>query len=233
MSPVCKAGHVSSEPDYCSVCGAPISAGAAGAPGGAALLSSSGELCPACGEPRAPGGARFCEVCRFDFVARAPGPPPGASEAVDLAATMMVAAPGASRARAAAGPSAEAGPIRRWQLWVTADPALDVDPDPATPCPTGEPPLVFDVEGAEVLVGRRDPRRDIHPEVPLGDPGASRRHAKFLRNADGSIALQDLASVNGTSVNGVELLPGTRWQLAEGDEVTLGRWTRIVLRGVR
>jgi pSer/pThr/pTyr-binding forkhead associated (FHA) protein len=79
-------------------------------------------------------------------------------------------------------------------------------------------------------VGRRDDRRDIKPDVPLNDPGASRRHAKFVLAPDGLLALQDLASTNGTKLNGVEVEPGSRRPLRLGDEVTLGRWTRIVVR---
>jgi pSer/pThr/pTyr-binding forkhead associated (FHA) protein len=45
------------------------------------------------------------------------------------------------------------------------------------------------------------------------------------------VALQDLASTNGTQVNGADVPPGTRRRLVEGDAVTLGRWTRITLRG--
>lgn len=117
-----------------------------------------------------------------------------------------------------------------WEFVVTIDASLDTEPDAAAPCPAGEPEHVFDFDGAEMLVGRRDDRRDIRPEIAVGDPGSSRRHAKFVRNADGSVALQDLASMNGTSVNGATVTAGSRQTLKAGDEVTLGRWTRIKLR---
>jgi hypothetical protein len=42
--------------------------------------------------------------------------------------------------------------------------------------------------------------------------------------------VQDLASMNGTRWNGTDMVAGSRQVLAEGDEVTLGRWTRIRLR---
>jgi pSer/pThr/pTyr-binding forkhead associated (FHA) protein len=95
----------------------------------------------------------------------------------------------------------------------------------------GTPPTVVPLVGKEVLVGRRDEQRDIHPEIALDDPGASRRHAKFVFLADGGIALQDLASTNGTKLNGAEVAAGSRTSLKSGDSVTLGRWTRITLRG--
>jgi pSer/pThr/pTyr-binding forkhead associated (FHA) protein len=118
-----------------------------------------------------------------------------------------------------------------WELVVAVDPALDTEPDPDSPCPTGEPEVVVRVDKAELLVGRHDETRDIHPELSLRDPGASRRHAKFVTEPDGTVALQDLASTNGTQVNGADIAPGTKRRLRDGDAVTLGRWTRITLRG--
>jgi pSer/pThr/pTyr-binding forkhead associated (FHA) protein len=112
---------------------------------------------------------------------------------------------------------------------VRVDPALDIEPDPTSPCPAGVPEEIVLLD-REILVGRRDDRRDIRPELPLNDPGASRRHAKFVLNADGTPALQDLASTNGTKLNDVDTTPGSRTTLKEGDSVTLGRWTRITIR---
>jgi pSer/pThr/pTyr-binding forkhead associated (FHA) protein len=114
-----------------------------------------------------------------------------------------------------------------YALVVQVDPTLDVDPDPAQPCPTTTPERTVPVDRAELLVGRRDDLRDVHPDIPVSDPGTSRRHAKFVRNADGSLSLVDLASTNGSKLNGVDVAPGSRSPLHVGDEVTIGRWTRI------
>lgn len=209
MSAVCPAGHVSDEADYCSVCGAAI---VAATPVPASAVSKPPRpagLCPVCGEARDPE-ARFCEVCRYDFVAKTGGPPP---------ASVPVAPP---------SPAPAAAPSR-WVLVLSIDPALDTEPDPATPAPA-EPERVFPVEGAEMLVGRRDDRQNIRPSVPVHDPGASRRHLRFVANADGSVSAHDLASTNGTKLNGVDMVSGSIVPLREGDEVTLGRWTRIRLR---
>ncbi len=166
-----------------------------------------------CGEAREPPSAPYCEVCRFDFQARRPGPPP-------VAAPASVPAP----------PAAMPTPTRGWELVITVDPALDTDPDPTHPCPVGAAPRILAVDRQEMLVGRDDEHRDIHPEIALFDPGASRRHAKVLREADGGVALQDLASTNGSQINGRDVPAGTRRRLTQGDAVTLGRWTRITLR---
>jgi hypothetical protein len=155
-----------------------------------------------CGEPRSDPDGRFCEVCRYDFVARTGGPPPAAAPAKNAVA---------------------------WSLVLTVDPSLDTEPDPASP-PPADTERVFPVEQREMLVGRRDDRQNLHPAIPLHDPGASRRHAKFLLGGDGAVSLHDLGSTNGTKLNGAEVVAGSIHPLKDGDEVTLGRWTRIRLR---
>lgn len=232
MTVRCRDGHVSDEPDYCSVCGAPIGGAATStaAAGGIGITS-----CPACGEPREAPDARFCEVCRFDFVANKPGPPPVARNvAPPPSATAKAAPPPLPKAAQPPPlPVASPAPVTAWELCVAIDPTLDTEPDPESPCPVGTPDRIIAVGKGDLLVGRHDETRDIHPEIPLHDPGASRRHAKFVLEQDGGVALQDLASTNGTEVNGKAVPPGTRRKLAEGDAVTLGRWTRITLRGQR
>ncbi len=118
-----------------------------------------------------------------------------------------------------------------WELVISVDPSLDTEPDPASPCPKDLAPVVVRVDRPELLVGRHDDRRDVHPDLPVVDPGASRRHAKFVVQVDGTVALVDLASTNGTHLNGVEVAAGSRTTLKADDAITLGRWTRIVLRG--
>jgi hypothetical protein len=179
-----------------------------------ARVAPKSQACPVCGEARV-SGARFCEVCRYDFVSGAAGPPP-------------VAPPAPAPAPPSPAPTAAAG-TRRWQLVLTIDPKLDEEPDPAAP-PPSEPERVFPVDVGEMLVGRRDDRQNIRPAVPVHDPGASRRHARFLLNADGTVSLHDLASTNGTRLNGKDVVSGSVVPLKAGDEVTLGRWTRIRLQ---
>ncbi len=241
---VCREGHVSDEPDYCSVCGVAMTAGAAPPPlpAGARAPSMSTPLpnsvkralpgaCPECGEPREGPDARFCEVCRFDFVAGRPGPPPaGASKPQAPAASTASATVPAASTPSAVSKAAVATATAMFELVVTVDPSLDTEPDPESPCPAGGAAQTLAVDRADVLVGRRDERRDIHPELPLNDPGTSRRHCKFVQGPDGALALLDLASTNGTKVNGVEVPAGSRTPLRAGDEVTLGRWTRIVVK---
>ena len=135
----------------------------------------------------------------------------------------MASAPLASTAVTPTGPM--------WEVHVSVDPSLDTDPDPDLPVPTDEPDYFFPLTDGETLIGRRDDQQGVHPQIPLRDPGVSRRHAMLRRDADG-ISVMDLDSTNGTMVNNTELPPDSRRLLKNGDEITVGRWTRITLRSV-
>ncbi len=256
-SSICREGHLSDEPDYCSVCGAAIIAATPppGSAGGtpipvprSAMLKdpprgSGPATCPSCGEVREDADGRFCEVCRFDFLENRPGPPPVAKApaapvapaaprvTATRAPTPVPAAPAAVASSTPVAPATSVTAVATgWELVISVDAALDTEPDAANPCPVDRPDIVMPVDKPDMLVGRHDETRAIHPEVSLHDPGASRRHAKFVLDPDGGIALQDLASTNGSQVNGEDVPPGTRRRLHEGDRVTLGRWTRITVR---
>jgi hypothetical protein len=189
---LCPEGHLSDEADYCSVCGVAMDAPAVGAtPSPAGALSSAaaaahpgikGTPCPVCAEPRADLDARFCEVCRYDFVGKSasearppaaalPQPaqaaPPAAHPAAPAPTPLAPTAAPAQPFSATPNPPGLAAPqppqqpfltaasrAQRWELVITTDPSLDTEPDPASPCPVGLPPIVVQVAGAEVLVGR-------------------------------------------------------------------------------
>lgn len=124
-------------------------------------------------------------------------------------------------------------PIVRWEARLTVDPSLNVDPDPTLPCPTGEPERVFPLDFPDNLIGRRSEKRGLFPEINVNDPCASHRHAKLQRQADGSFALLDVGSTNGTQLNGTEVQPNVLTPLKDGDQITLGCWSRITIRGLR
>jgi pSer/pThr/pTyr-binding forkhead associated (FHA) protein len=57
-------------------------------------------------------------------------------------------------------------------------------------------------------------------ELALADAGVSRRHAEVRRGADNGWRVTDLASTNGTKVNGLKIKAPR--ELQDGDEITIG-----------
>jgi hypothetical protein len=217
------------------VCGVAIAGGAsaviASAPAAAAPTAGA---CPECGTPRSDPDARYCEVCRHDFLGGPGGAAPASGQLPvsppkpvepSTAPGVPSSAPAPTPSVPSSAPVAVAAP---YQIRIVQDPSLDVDPDPAVPCP-GDPEQSYPFDLPELLVGRRDDRRGIYPQVPVRDPGVSHRHANLLRMPDGTVAVRDLASTNGTYVNGNEIPPGVSFVLQPGDVVTLGRWTRLTI----
>ncbi len=79
----------------------------------------------------------------------------------------------------------------------------------------------------ETTVGRIDPVTGIHPDVDLtpvdGRRSVSRRHARILREDDGSfVVVEDVGTMNGTAINGERLQPGRPAPLRPGDTVRFG-----------
>lgn len=98
--------------------------------------------------------------------------------------------------------------------------------------------IVISIQGVDVitrrvssfmLIGREDDQNPKLPEIDLTafgahEKGVSRYHATLKRSAQG-ITLADLASANGTRLNGRRLRPLTEYPIRDGDEITLGTLT--------
>jgi len=78
--------------------------------------------------------------------------------------------------------------------------------------------------GSELMIGR-DPTNAI----TLEDLQVSRKHARIVRDDDGTYWIEDLHSRNGTVLN--EHLPILRHRLLAGDRITIGMTTLIFLQG--
>jgi FHA domain len=128
----------------------------------------------------------------------------------------------------------------QWTAVVSADRAYydsvqeEGGPDAASiEFPAYCPQRRFPLDRAEVKIGRRSASSGIAPEidlsVPPADPGVSRLHAVLLRAADGSWAIVDPGSANGTLLNGTELAVGQVVPVRDGDRVHLGAWTELRL----
>jgi pSer/pThr/pTyr-binding forkhead associated (FHA) protein len=88
-------------------------------------------------------------------------------------------------------------------------------------------PLIVQVAG-EVSLGRITPNNPFQPHVdlmPYGayDQGVSRVHATIRRTAGNHWTVTDLMSNNGTTLNGVKLVPHTPQQIIPGDRIRLGQ----------
>ncbi|MBC9724500.1 FHA domain-containing protein [Streptomyces sp. TRM68367] len=90
--------------------------------------------------------------------------------------------------------------------------------------------------GNQITIGRRrhstGDTPDIDLSVPPEDPGVSHQHAVLVQQPDGSWAIVDQNSTNGTTVNGGEepIQPFVPVPLQDGDQVHVGAWTTIRIR---
>ena len=150
-----------------------------------------------------------------------------------------------------AAPVVDPSPTPAPQPVVNAAPAPVADPAPRqfstsplitqappTPAPAPQPTSVatftlhvsgphgdetIPYPGREMLLGRRDPRTRVFPDLNLDDSATSRRHLALWIDADeGKAYAQDLESANGTSLNGHDLEPGNPTELKDGDTIKVG-----------
>jgi hypothetical protein len=212
---------ISADSDFCSECGTPIVMADPMAQHSTAVASdhddpprdqfsaSSPAICPACGEPRDQADSRYCNNCRYDFLTNTSY----AEEPVDAD-------------HGPYEPSEEAVTAEHWELTAGVDLSLR---GPDDPMPTDLRERIFPVELDRSVIGRRINGREPQQEIALDDPGVSRRHAQIKRQPDGSLALLDLGSTNGTKINGIAIEPNILVPLRDGDRITLGCWTHITV----
>jgi pSer/pThr/pTyr-binding forkhead associated (FHA) protein len=104
----------------------------------------------------------------------------------------------------------------------------------AVPFPAYSAERRFRLTGSQMLIGRRSASRGLNPEIdltgPPADPGISRLHAVLIAAPDGSWAVLDPGSANGTLVNGSEIPTGNQVPLHDGDRINLGAWTAITVQ---
>ena len=223
----CPKGHDSSEPDFCSECGAKIQGAPPSTPSGASTGSaqastSTGPSCPDCGAPRTDASSNFCEVCGYNFATGTHGNIP-VPEAVPAPVVEPPPAPPVA-------PPAAPATVPQWTIVAEVDASLR---DPSGPeAPVNTAPLTLMLDKPINLIGRKSEKRGIAPDVSLDfDDGVSHRHALLTRGDDGSLVLRDIGSSNGTRLNGADLKAMADNPLHDGDQITLGRWTRITVRG--
>lgn len=222
-----KCQKMSADSDFCSECGSPIILADPMAqhstavqsehdddlPHDEAVIAGAPASCPACGEPRDQADSRFCNNCRYDF----------------LTHTSYVESDDDDGGGGYDMDDASVGadtPSDHWELTAGVDLSLR---GPDDPTPTDMRERIFPVEQDRNVIGRRINGREPQQEIALDDPGVSRRHAQIKRQPDGSLALLDLGSTNGTKINGIAIEPNILVPLKDGDRITLGCWTHITV----
>ena len=203
---LCPKGHNSTEPDYCSECGARIQGSSDPSFSPTQPPSSqpkSGLTCPDCATLHEPNSGDFCEICGYNFVSGAHGEVP-----------IAISHPPVS------------DPIKLEEITVEI---AAVDLDPASPPPPDHfTPISLRLVQGNNLIGRTSQARAIYPEIPLDfDDAVSHRHALLNLNPDGTLTIRDIGSSNGTKLNNVELKPMVDVLLKSEDEITLGHWIKI------
>ncbi|GAA0329534.1 FHA domain-containing protein [Streptomyces blastmyceticus] len=102
--------------------------------------------------------------------------------------------------------------------------------------PAYSPELQLPLGGPQVTIGRRRHSTGESPDIDLSrppeDPGVSHQHAMLVQQPDGSWAVVDQDSTNGTTINGSAepIQPYVPVPLHDGDRVHVGAWTTITLR---
>ncbi|MFJ5685427.1 FHA domain-containing protein [Streptomyces sp. NPDC093099] len=102
--------------------------------------------------------------------------------------------------------------------------------------PAYSPEQRLPLAGNQVSIGRRRHSTGESPEIDLSvppeDPGVSHQHAILVHQPDGSWAVVDQNSTNGTTLNGAEdpIQPYVPVPLKDGDRVHVGAWTTITIR---
>ena len=88
--------------------------------------------------------------------------------------------------------------------------------------------------GTQMQIGRGSTSKGTEPDIDLSGPppdtGVSHQHAVLVAEPDGTWTLIDQGSSNGTLLNGIEVTPGQRAPLHDGDQISLGRWTVLTIR---
>ena len=255
---VCPNGHDSASDDFCDVCGMRIGGIRARRPAtgpvargqgaSAARPAPAAEPCPRCGTPRT---GQFCEACGFNFAgprfvpagpSAARRPPPVLRHPLRPTARSPSRPFRPARRPRRHPPSMSSFPYPQatWTAVVGADrayyervQAVTGPEGAAVTFPSYCAERRFQLVGNQMRIGRRSVSRGLAPEIdltgPPADPGISRLHAVLIATPDGSWAVLDPGSANGTLVNGSEIGIGDQVPLHDGDRINLGAWTAITV----
>ncbi|WP_406298974.1 FHA domain-containing protein [Embleya sp. NBC_00888] len=248
---ICPVGHESTAADYCDECGrtmptagdpsdGPTGSGPGGpGPGGDVLT------CRFCATEYTPDD-QFCEGCGHELTHGSSGPGGGEDDGNKggggQGGNGTKGDEGGNGTKGGPGPTEDPPPPRTvWTARVVPDHdyflrVLEWDgPDAhSMRFPHEQEPWTLELTGESMRIGRRNSSTSsAPPEIPIGDPGVSRRHAMLLRCGDGTWEVMDLGSANGTTINaGFDRVRRDPVHLKDGDRVHVGAWTTLEIRRV-
>jgi hypothetical protein len=166
----------------------------------------------------------------------APGRPGGGYGYPQPGATQAPPQPGPGYGQPSAGPAtwtATIGPDREYFMAMMQRSGPEAA---GLNLPAYSPEQQRTLSGNQITIGRRrhstGDTPDIDLSVPPEDPGVSHQHAVLVQQPDGTWAVVDQNSTNGTTVNGSEepIQPFVPVPLQDGDRVHVGAWTTITIR---
>jgi pSer/pThr/pTyr-binding forkhead associated (FHA) protein len=102
--------------------------------------------------------------------------------------------------------------------------------------PAASPEQRIPMSGQQITIGRHRNSTGESPDIDLSlppeDPGVSHQHAVLVARADGTWAVMDKDSTNGTTLNLADepVPPFVEIPLRDGDRVHVGAWTTITVR---
>lgn len=201
------------------------------------MTTGSQVSCENCGVGHGPDDI-FCENCGYDFIT---GSLPGPNE--QFPAPPETAEERFGGALFPAQPPSVVGPVGTAAASVSVRVEVSIDQgyfeavvsEGELTFPDEPPaPVVLDLQGPEIHIGRTSQSRAIHPEIDVaaltGDPAVSSRHAVIRGDSTGALNVTDIGSTNGTYVtdyHGSGIGVGRPAPLASGADLYVGAWTRL------
>jgi hypothetical protein len=219
----CPNGHLSTSDDYCSVCGVKMSADSEPLRAGDPDKSQS-SVCPKCQTTQLAANAQFCENCGHKLDEAPPKETASAGPAMAAVQGPSSPAPDASPSDRTAGDP----PVARWRVECRV--FKEAAPDETTPRAAYDSSTEIVLKNQVTEIGRSSQKRNLHPEIACDwDDAVSHRHAKLELDPDGNPFLVDVGSTNGTMLNGQLISPDTSMKLKDGDRISLGSKTALII----
>jgi hypothetical protein len=227
----CPNGHLSTSSDYCSVCGVIMAVDSEPAAAGDPDKSQS-VVCPKCQTAQLDANAQFCENCGHKLDEPVAGVSPKLETAASATPVESLAGPQAPLATGSNPPDPSSGGAtgRAWRVECRI--FKQAAPDASTPRASYESATEITLKNQVTQIGRSSQKRNLHPEIACDwDDAVSHRHAKIELDTDGNAFLVDLGSTNGTMLNGQLISANTPFKLKDGDRISLGGKTALIVHG--